>query len=85
MLGWPVPLKTSSEVGRVEDGGCVRVCEARPAGNLSSHFILRRTLLSMSGAKLLKFITMFKLLQGFFTDTSHPHHEAPTKKSTLKD
>jgi len=51
----------------MQNGGW-SVCEVRPAGNPSSHFMLRGTLLFRSGAKPFKFINMFKLLQGFFTD-----------------
>lgn len=74
-------LKEVQGVRSMEDGGVcvcghVRVCEARAAGSPSSHFMLRGTLLSRSGAlKPLKFINMFKLFQGFFTDTPPPHHQ----------
>lgn len=62
----PSKVRTSEgDPGKQSGGWYVGVCERRTAGNPSSLFMLRWTLLSRFSVKAFKFITMFKLFQDF--------------------
>lgn len=76
----PSQVRTSEgDPGRKQSGGWyVGVCEGRTAGNPSSLFMLRWTLLSRFSVKAFKFITMFKLFQDFFFSLTYPRPLPPT-------
>lgn len=62
----PSKVRTSEgDPGKQSGGWYVGVCERRTAGNPSSLFMLRWTLLSRFSVKAFKFITIFKLFQDF--------------------